>query len=145
MGRRPAIGKKQCCVATLVERATRFTILVKVDGKSTDKVVPALVALMKKLPHHLKGSLTWDRGVELTAHRNSPWRRTCKSTFAIHNRFGNGVAMKSRTDCYAGTSQKVSPLGNIPRSNSMKWHMSSMVDREKHWAHTLQQRRLPNS
>jgi len=84
------MGTLNCCVATLVERATRFTIVVKVENKSTQAVVPALVEQMKELPQHLKRSLTWDRGRELMAHKefsiatnmqvyfcdpHSPWQR----------------------------------------------------------------------
>ena len=65
-------------------------MLVKVENKSTDAVVPALIKQVKKLPNHLMKSLTWDRGLELAAHRkftiatkvdvyfcdpSSPWQR----------------------------------------------------------------------
>ena len=65
-------------------------MLVKVENKSTDAVVPALIKQVKKLPSHLMKSLTWDRGLELSAHRkftvatnvdvyfcdpSSPWQR----------------------------------------------------------------------
>lgn len=54
-------GSKNSYIATVVERQTRFTLLVKVDGKKTDTVVPALARQMTKLPRQLKQSLTWDR------------------------------------------------------------------------------------
>jgi len=57
-------GSKNSYIATIVERQTRFTILVKVDGKKTDTVVPALARQMTELPDRLKQSLTWDRGTE---------------------------------------------------------------------------------
>ena len=65
-------------------------MLVKVENKSTDAVVPALIKQVRKLPSHLMKSLTWDRGLELAAHRkftvatnvdvyfcdpSSPWQR----------------------------------------------------------------------
>lgn len=83
-------GRGHSHIATLVERATRFVILVKVPSKETTAVVPALIRQIKRLPTHLKRSLTWDRGTELAHHRvfsvatgvqvyfcdpQSPWQR----------------------------------------------------------------------
>lgn len=83
-------GSKNTHIATLVERATRFVMLVKVDGKDTKSVVPALTKQIKKLPGELRKSLTWDRGYEMASHKkftvdtkvkvyfcdpSSPWQR----------------------------------------------------------------------
>lgn len=83
-------GKGQSYIATLVERASRFTMLVKVDSKETAPVVAALTKHIKKLPAELRRSLTWDRGHELSHHKaltiatdvqvyfcdpQSPWQR----------------------------------------------------------------------
>lgn len=77
-------------VATLVERHSRFVMLVKVAGKDTDSVVTALTAKIRTLPEALKRSLTWDRGMEMANHAkftvdtdvkvyfcdpHSPWQR----------------------------------------------------------------------
>ena len=77
-------------IATLVERKTRFVMLVQVDGKDTISVVSALSRQMHSLPELLRKSLTWDRGGEIAAHRqftvntdmpvylcdpHSPWQR----------------------------------------------------------------------
>lgn len=61
-------GSKNTFIATVVERQTRFTVLVKVDGKDTQSVVTALSEQMVKLPKLLKQSLTWDRGNEMAGH-----------------------------------------------------------------------------
>src|SRR6202044_3771880 len=50
-------------VATLVERHSRFCMLVKVPGKGTATVVAALSRHVRKLPATLRRSLTWDRGL----------------------------------------------------------------------------------
>jgi len=83
-------GSKNSHIATLVERHSRFTMLVKVDGKDTDTVVAALKKQITKLPAELRHSLTWDRGTEMAQHKafsvatdvqvyfcdpQSPWQR----------------------------------------------------------------------
>lgn len=83
-------GGRQTVMATLVERHTRYTMLVKLKSKSTGDVVGAVTERMQRLPEHLRQSLTWDRGSELGAHKQlteqtgmavyfcdprSPWQR----------------------------------------------------------------------
>jgi IS30 family transposase len=83
-------GSGSSQIATLVERQTRYVMLVKVAGKDTQAVVNALVRHARKLPQELYKSLTWDRGKELAAHKRftlatdikvyfcdpqSPWQR----------------------------------------------------------------------
>jgi IS30 family transposase len=83
-------GGKNSHIATLVERQSRFVILVKVPAKDTNSVVDALVRQVKQLPAGLMSSLTWDRGTELADHKRfsvatdvsvyfcdpqSPWQR----------------------------------------------------------------------
>jgi IS30 family transposase len=77
-------------IATLVERHSRFTLLVKVPSKDTATVVAALSRHVRKLPASLRRSLTWDRGLEMAKHKSftvatnvqvffcdpqSPWQR----------------------------------------------------------------------
>ena len=77
-------------IATLVERQSRFTMLVKVNGKTSPEVVKALIKQVRHLPRELKKSLTWDRGLEMAHHKDfsiatnvdvyfcdprSPWQR----------------------------------------------------------------------
>lgn len=56
-------------IATLVERQTRYVMLVKLDGKDSQTVVNALIKNARKLPQELYKSLTWDRGTEMHAHK----------------------------------------------------------------------------
>lgn len=55
-------------IATLVEHQSRYVELIRITDYHTDKVVGALARKMKRLPECLRRSLTWDRGVELSAH-----------------------------------------------------------------------------
>jgi IS30 family transposase len=83
-------GTKNSHIATLVERHSRFTALVKVRSKDTAAVVAALSRQIRRLPTSLRRSLTWDRGLEMAKHKNftvatnvkvyfcdphSPWQR----------------------------------------------------------------------
>tara|TARA_B100000470_G_scaffold185891_1_gene151222 strand:- start:209 stop:727 length:519 start_codon:yes stop_codon:yes gene_type:complete len=83
-------GANQSQVATLVERQTRYVMLVKLDNKRADEVAAALAEQVRRLPKELYASLTWDRGVEMKGHKNftlatevkvyfcdprSPWQR----------------------------------------------------------------------
>jgi IS30 family transposase len=83
-------GPQNSYIATLVERQTRYVMLVKVANKETRTVVSALIRQAKKLPTELYKSLTWDRGKELADHQRfslatdidvyfcdpqSPWQR----------------------------------------------------------------------
>jgi len=61
-------GARGTYIATLVERHSRFVVLVKLSGKSTEEVVHALIKAVRKLPTALCKSLTWDRGAELASH-----------------------------------------------------------------------------
>lgn len=62
-------GSKNSQIATLVERQTRYVMLVKVNGKDTETVTNALIKHTHKLPRELYKSLTWDRGKEMADHK----------------------------------------------------------------------------
>jgi IS30 family transposase len=81
----------QSAIVTLVERATRYVMLGHLPGGHTaEEVRDVLVDLIGTLPAHLRGSLTWDQGAEMAAHKqftvatgvpvyfcdpHSPWQR----------------------------------------------------------------------
>jgi len=62
-------GSGNTQIATLVERQSRYVMLVKVAGKDTDTVINALIKNARKLPQELYKSLTWDRGKEMADHK----------------------------------------------------------------------------
>jgi IS30 family transposase len=62
-------GSNNSQIATLVERQTRYLMLVRVVGKDTETVVDALIKQAHKLPRELYKSLTWDRGKEMADHK----------------------------------------------------------------------------
>jgi IS30 family transposase len=85
------MGKRMHAMATLVERKTRFVMLIALpDGHAADVVADALAAKIVELPEQLRRSLTWDQGKEMAAHARfsvktgvpvyfcdprSPWQR----------------------------------------------------------------------
>jgi IS30 family transposase len=84
------IGSNHSQIATLVERRTRYVMLVRVRSMDTKTVIDALIRQAHKLPRELYKSLTWDRGKEMTGHKRftldtdikvffcdpkSPWQR----------------------------------------------------------------------
>jgi IS30 family transposase len=63
-------GANNTHIVTLVERHTRFAMLLKVPSKDTATVVTALGKHVRKLPQQLRRSLTWDRGKEMADHKS---------------------------------------------------------------------------
>jgi IS30 family transposase len=84
------MGGNSSQIGTLVERQSRYVMLIKLDGKDTQTVTKALTQTIRRLPAELRRSLTWDRGSEMSAHKEftvatdvqvyfcdprSPWQR----------------------------------------------------------------------
>ena len=84
-------GKRMKAIATLVERKTRFVMLIALpNGHAADVVADALAHKIIELPEQLRRSLTWDQGKEMASHARftnetgvpvyfcdprSPWQR----------------------------------------------------------------------
>ncbi len=84
-------ASNRSAIGTLVDRASRFTILLHLPGRHTAEAVrDALIAAMSSLPPRLRRSLTWDQGKEMALHaeittalgmpvyfcdKASPWQR----------------------------------------------------------------------
>lgn len=123
-------GSRNSQIATLVERNTRYVMLVKVAGKDTETVINALIKNARKLPQELYKSLTWDRGKEMADHRRfslstdikvyfcdpqSPWQRgTNENTNGLLRQYfpkGTDIADYSQAKLNAVARQ----LNNRPR------------------------------
>jgi len=110
-------------VATLVERQSRYVMLVRLPNKETQTVVRALARRVRRLPQGLMQSLTWDRGNEFAAHRTftlatnvavyfcdpqSPWQRGS-------NENTNGLLrqyLKHRTDLSVHTQAQLDAIAH---------------------------------
>jgi len=84
------MGGNSSQIVTLVERHSRYVMLVKIESKDTAAVTKALAKHIRRLPVELRRSVTWDRGSEMAAHKEftiatdvqvyicdprSPWQR----------------------------------------------------------------------
>ncbi len=84
------MGSKNSCIGTLVERSTRYVMLLKLERPTADEVRRAMAKKITVLPEELRRSVTWDQGSEMAQHRRfsvdtgvnvyfcdprSPWQR----------------------------------------------------------------------
>ncbi len=108
------LGRGVSQIATVVERSTRYTVLVHVEGRDMASVTAGLSRELTRLPEQLRKSLTWDRGMELADHKSvttntglavffadprSPWQRgTNENTNRLLRQyFPKGVSMAGLT------------------------------------------------
>ena len=84
------MGRRKTCIGTLVERTTRYVMLLKLPDNTAAAVRSAMSEKILTLPAELRRSVTWDRGKEMSQHvrftidtgvqvyfcdPNSPWQR----------------------------------------------------------------------
>lgn len=111
------LGRGTTQIATVVERTSRFTVLVKLARRDMETVASSLSAKMNELPIDPRRSLTWDRGMELARHKDvtawtglevfftdprSPWQRgTNENTNGLLRQYfpkGTSLAEFSQAD-----------------------------------------------
>ena len=94
------MGSGGSCFVTLVERHSRYLVIVKVANRKSETVVSALIDQAKKMPTELYKSLTWDRGLgdggPQTVHSR---RLTSLCTSVIRRVPGNADRTKTPMGC----------------------------------------------
>ena len=134
------LGRANSALATLVERTSRFTVLVRLpDGRSSEPVLAALSDRIRTLPDQLVRSLTWDQGKEMALHAQftldtglqiyicdprSPWQRgTNENTNGLLRQyFPKGVDLATITQ--DGLDAVAAELNGRPRQ-TLGWHSPS--------------------
>ena len=118
------IGKDgKTAVATLVERVSRFLILVPLSGRDALTVGEAVIAAVDGLPAAIRRSLTWDCGTEMArhatitatglpvyfAHPHSPWERGSNENLnrILREFFPKGVTITSDPNYLATIASEI--------------------------------------
>jgi IS30 family transposase len=145
------VGKDgRSAIATLVERSTRYVLLAKVADQTATTVRDAITAQITQLPEHLRRSLTWDRGKEMSQHAqfsvesnidvyfcdpHSPWQRgSNENTNGLLRQYfpkGTNLSIHSQHDLDAAAHS----LNNRPRA-TLDWLKPSEKLTELLVAHT---------
>jgi IS30 family transposase len=145
------MGKNsQSAIATLVERSTRYVMLAKVNDLTAATVRDAITAQITQLPEHLRRSLTWDRGKEMSQHAqfsvdtnidvyfcdpHSPWQRgSNENTNGLLRQYfpkGTDLSVHSQT----ALDDAAHSLNNRPRE-TLGWYKPSEKLTELLVAHT---------
>lgn len=102
------IGRDETAIGTLIERTSRFSILLHLpENHTADTVATAMIREMGALPERLRRSITWDRGRSSPSKRRSRLRWMRRSTSATRTRPGSAAATRTRTGCCGSGSRKV--------------------------------------
>lgn len=103
------LGKAMSGIATLVERSSRFLLLIKLERINSENVVAALAQHILTLPEQLRRSLTWDQGKEMAQHARSRSTPVCRSISVTRKAPGRGAATRAPMGCCASMSPSVLP------------------------------------
>jgi IS30 family transposase len=124
-------------IGTLVERSTRFVMLLHLDrDHSADTVAAAMTAKIATLPETLRRTLTWDQGSEMARHAqfsldtgmdvyfcdpHSPWQRGSNENTngLLRQYFPKGTDLSIHTP--ADLDEAAASLNGRPRM-TLGWH-----------------------
>jgi len=121
-------GRRPSAVGTLVERHSRYVLLVPLpDGVTAQQVRPALTTAILRLPEQLRRSLTWDQGRELAEHTQFTVDSGVQVSFCDPRSPGSAAATRTPTGCSANTSPGAPTCVGSIRPRWMRSRPSCMV------------------
>jgi IS30 family transposase len=127
------IGKAgKSAVATLVERSTRFGMLIKVDHQTADHFADRIATEVQRLPQELLKSLTRDQGKEMARHHQFSIATGIEVFFCDPHSPWQRAATKTGTGSSGNTCPKEPTSQSTPNTTSTKWHNHSTQDQERH-------------
>ncbi|MCT9004593.1 IS30 family transposase [Streptomyces rhizosphaerihabitans] len=134
------IGSNNSQIATLVDRKSRFLTVVKLASRHTTVVVPALAETYERMDPRLRSTLTWDRGMELAAHKRLTADTGVDVFFAAP---GNVAPTRTPTSCSGSTCPKARTCRRSARTILTPSRRSSTTVRASAWDSAHQPRALP--
>jgi IS30 family transposase len=110
------MGKKELSIATLVERKSRYVMLVRVPGDTKAETVRKAVAKqILKLPTELRQSLTWDQGKEMNEHLRFTIDTGVQVYFCDPSSPGSADRTRTRMDFFVSTSPRAATSASTHR------------------------------
>jgi IS30 family transposase len=113
-------GSNNSQIATLVERHTRYVMLVRVKSKDTETVINALIKHAHKLPRELYKSLTWDRGSEMADHPRFSLATDIKAYFCDPQSVAARLEREHQRSAQAILSQRNGSLKRAPEQTECR-------------------------
>jgi IS30 family transposase len=130
------LGLESSAIGTLVERATRFTMLLHLPpmsdqsprvkngpalaGHGAEAVRDAIAEAITTLPEQLRRSLTWDQGTEMAQHAQLRVQTGLPVYFVIHTAPGSVAPTRTPTGCCASTSRKAPTSPRTAQTTSLR-------------------------
>ena len=119
-------------IATLVERKTRFVMLIQLpNGHTADVVAEALAAKIVELPERLRRSITWDQGKEMAQHARFSVATGVPVYFCDPRSPGSADRTRTPTACCASTSRSAVTSRSTPKPTSTPSRPSSTAVLDK--------------
>ena len=130
-------ASNRSAIGTLVDRASRYTILLHLPGRHTAEAVrDALIAVMSALPPQLRRSLTWDQGKEMALHAEITAALSMPVYFSRRPARGSGHPTRTPTGSSASTSPRAATCACTARTSWPPSPANSTPGRVRLWPGT---------
>jgi IS30 family transposase len=128
----PIFGKKMTAIGTLVERHSRYLVLLKLpNGHGAESVRTAMTKRILTLPAQLRRSITWDQGKEMAEHAQFTIDTGVQIYFCDPKSLGSAVRTRTRTGCSVSTCRGPRTSRSAPNESSTRSHDHSTRDLDR--------------